>query len=671
MATFSENASQLAPVVTNPAPGAVPEAAGAAANSKRHPTRNLGITCGQGLTRPQGRFQSLATWTPAAVADALRKLAGHEAWWTPHCFDGHYRQEARWQAAVALALDLDYHDAKGDHVALPEALRAKLGALALGNLGHATPRGHRLIALLATPINDPDEYAAAIAAFAAQARDALDALGVLATDGRNGLDVDAACHDRARLLFAPKATVSGHERAADVVVTREQLYDVAELLTRQETPAEPVEPSAPAVEGEAELPAAPLDALPAPIGDYMGAVAAARCVDSAMPFTFGFGIAAAAIGRAAEIELRHDWREIAPLWLGHVAAPGKQKSPTLKAMAAPLYAHDNDLDAEHAAALAEWECLVELALDKKQKPPERPRRKQSVIADCTIEALGDVLEVSPRCAGIYDELGALFDSMGCYKKTAGPDRQNWLSLHAGARITTNRKGKDPLIVECPRLGIIGATTPSTAARVLSTLNGDGLVDRFFLTQSRPVANRFNTPPVPAPLREAYLSSVAALCGLPTLAPRVLTLKPEAAEVFGEFYESLDVSSVPVHLQGVLGKLAGHVGRIALTLALWGDSHNQTVNAPIMQSAIRIAQWFAQHTAALRSAQILSRRAAALVAWLGKHEGRAALRDVLRAGVAGVKSMDEAEALANEAARAGAVAWSNGKRDVVLTGARHD
>lgn len=468
---------------------------------------------------------------------------------------------------------------------------------------------------------------------------------------------DAAA--RAQQLTGPFPGRAAVRRARAMIAVLEGRESATQPSVDVSTPVAPCD--------DAMLPDVPLDAFPSGIGEYLAAVAENRCVDPAMPATFALGVAAAAIGRAAEIELRPDWRESGNLWLAHVAPPGKQKSPTLKAMAAPLYSHDNDLDAEHAAALAQWENECDVAESCKRKAPDRPRRKQAVVADVTIESLGDVLEVSPRVAGVYDELGALLDGMGAYKKSAGADRQNWLSLHAGARITVNRKGKDPLIVEAPRLGIIGATTPATAARVLGTLNGDGMVDRFFLTASRAVANRFKTPPVPPALREHYLRSIAALCALPTAEPRVLSLTAEAAELFGNFYDATDASGAPAHFQGVIGKLCGHVGVLARTLALWSNPQAVTVSGDVMRAAIRIGQWLTIHTSRVRSAQILSRRAAALVAWLGKHDGRAALRDVVRANVAGVKTMEEAEALANEAARAGAVAWANERRELVVCG----
>lgn len=628
------------------------------------------LTCGAGVKRPQGRAVALKSWTPRAFADALEALTGNEAWWTPHQFTGAYREETRWQGAIALPLDLDYHDANGKHFDAPAGILARLaGAELPGTLAHATPRGYRLIALLRQPITAKTDYSRALESFAAQAREALRGLGVLAD--YDGLRVDAACFDFARLLFAPRATVAGVARAADVRVLRDDLVDVAELVAAP-LPAEPAEPAAPPADESAKtsLPPAPLDCFPPMIGDYLCAVAENRCVDPSMPATFALGVASAAIGRTAEIELRADWRESCNLWLAHVAPPGKQKSPTLKALAAPLYSFDDQLDAEHAAALAQWENECDVAESCKRKSPERPRRKQAVVADVTIESLGDVLEVSPRVAGVYDELGALLDGMGAYKKSAGADRQNWLSLHAGARITVNRKGKDPLIVPRPCLGIIGATTPATAARVLGTMNGDGMVDRFFLTASRPVANRFKTPPVPPALREHYLRSVAALCALPSVEPRVLSLTAEAAELFGNFYDATDASGAPAHFQGVIGKLCGHVGVIARTLALWSNPQAVTVSGDVMRRAIEIGKWLTAHTAHVRSAQVLSKRAAALVAWLGKHDGRADLRDVLRAGVASVRAIEETEALAREAERAGAITF-DGRTVALPEGGRNE
>jgi hypothetical protein len=386
------------------------------------------------------------------------------------------------------------------------------------------------------------------------------------------------------------------------------------------TPAEPAASDAQA----SDLPPVPFHAFPPAVADYIRAVADNRCVDPAMPATFALGVAAAAVGRAAEIELRPDWREYAVLWLGHVAAPGKLKSPTLKTMSAPLYAYDDQLDTLHAANLAQWEAECEIAQAKKAQPPERPRRAQAVVGDVTIEALADVLEISPRVAGIYDELGAMFDAMGAYKKSGGHDRQAWLSVHACTRLVVNRKGKDPLIVPDPRLTIIGATTPATAARVLGTLNGDGMVDRFFLTRSEPCTNRFRTPPVPVVLRTAYEASIKALCALGTSTPRVLTLTREAADVFADFYESLDPAAVPVSFQGVVGKLAGHVGRIALTLALWHNPAAIDVSGDVMRGAVAIGEWLRQHTADVRSAQHLSARDMVAQGFTGTPEARKVL-----------------------------------------------
>lgn len=663
-------------------------------NEKARPP---GITVGRGLSRPQGRFVLIHLWSPSALARAIESLAGDEAWWSPHLFEAgptpatdserkrgltkliqrpdHYRHENLWVAAPVLAVDLDWHDRGaptpagrdstkmpllGWHVALPPDVAACLmetireGKIS-GSFAHLTPRGLRVVYVLAEPITGAAEFDSAIAACGKRLIAELGALG-LAHNGERGLCFDENATDRARLLFTPNATVKSAQRNAQVFVMREKPYILADFASIDvSTPAEAT--SVNETSDDVALPQPPLDALPNELGEYIEAEAANRCVDPAMPFTFALGVAGAAIGRGAEIQLRPGWLEIAAIWLGHVALPGKQKSPTLKTMAAPLFTHDDELDARHEAAMATWEEECERAEDSKSRKPEPPKRQQSVVSDTTLEALCDVLEASPRVCGMYDELGGLFDGMGQYKKRGGHDRQAWLSLHAGQRIIVNRKGKEPLIVPKPRLGIVGATTPATAARVLDAGNGDGMVDRFFLTTSAHVPNRFYTPTVPDHLRGAYQRSVASLCSLQTSNARVLLLSPEAARLFADFYESLDVADYPPHFQGVIGKLAGHVGRIALTLALWANPSALEVSGEVMAGAIRIGEWLCEHTAAVRAGQVASSPSARLLAWLRRQGGRAFLRDIVRANVAGVRTTEDAKALCNELVAAKLAVWA--------------
>ncbi len=683
------------------------------ASSTNDKARPPGITVGAGLNRPQGRFVDIRLWSPSALARAIESKVGPEAWWSPHLFTSgltpateserkrgspemvqrpdNYRHESLWVAAIALSSDLDWHDCEaptppgsdpakmpphGWHVALPPDVAARLldaiktGKLS-GSVAHLTPRGLRAVHVLAEPCNDAAAFDAANAACGKQLIAELAALG-LAHDGKRGLKFDENATDRARLLYAPNATVKGTKRSAQVFIMRDKPYTLADFKPL-ESPI-PAEPTTLHKQPDADqLPPPPLDALPGELGAYIEAEAANRCVDPAMPFTFALGVAAAAIGRAAEIQLRPGWLEIAAIWLGHVALPGKQKSPTLKTMAAPLFTHDDELDAKYAAAMATWEEECDLAEASKSRMPESPKRQQSVVSDTTLEALCDVLEASPRVCGLYDELGGLFDGMGQYKKRGGHDRQAWLSLHAGQRITVNRKGKDALIVPKPRLGIIGATTPATAARVLDAGNGDGMVDRFFLTASANVPNRFYTPAVPDHLWSSYQRSIALLCSLPATTARVLMLSPEAARLFADFYESLNVADYPPHFQGVIGKLAGHVGRIALTLALWGNPRAFEVSGEVMAGAIRMGEWLCEHTAAVRAGQTSSSPSARLLAWLRKRGGRAFLRDIVRANVAGVRNTEEAKGLCNELVDAQLAVWAvhdttagNERIEIILT-----
>ncbi len=373
-----------------------------------------------------------------------------------------------------------------------------------------------------------------------------------------------------------------------------------------------------------------------------------------MPFTCALGVAASAVGRAADIQLDGDWREISPLWVCVVAPPGAAKSPILKALSSPMHLHDTDLDTEHASDIARWELDCSEA-EKNVPKPERPRRRQAVISDTTIEGLVPVLEVSPRVLAYHDELGALFDSMGCYKAHGGHDRQFWLSLHNGSRITVNRKQNfEPLIVDAPRLGIVGATTPAKASKLALMGAGDGGIDRFYFTGASPRPRLWPKPAIPAALRAEYEERILALCKLGTVTVRQVTLTEEAGQIFGKFFVSTPPQNAPGFMQGVASKHCGHAGRIALMLALLEDPTTKLITAAQMQSAIRIGDWLLEHTFHQRQLMLgnktgipLSTNAQKVLAWIERKGGVTTVSDLLAGRVPGCRTAIDANATLSE------------------------
>lgn len=189
----------------------------------------LSVTLGEGLHRPRG-MRGLADGLEQ-LAQILAGHAGPEAWWSPGLFRGNRRRAELWEGAGLIGVDLDHHDAAGAHASVPAStVGPALAAAPPGNLAHATPRGLRLVFLLTEVATDPEAWTRAAQGACELARGWLTDAGLAAEAGQAGLRVDvAASCDRARLFFAPRATVGREARTADVEVLRPDPYDVAEL----------------------------------------------------------------------------------------------------------------------------------------------------------------------------------------------------------------------------------------------------------------------------------------------------------------------------------------------------------------------------------------------------------------------------------------------------------
>jgi hypothetical protein len=213
----------------------------------------LAITLGAGRRNSRGRRVSLSDAVPPAraLAEALaRQSPGKEAWWSYHLWQGDHRKQDAWEGAIGIGVDVDYHDASGTHVALPDDVLSRVQALALvgslpGSLYHPTPRGLRVVFAFSDLVTDRERWTSA----AGEAgRGVARALGdLLAAKGKAGLEVDpTVLLDTARFVYSPRATVEGQTRDADVLVLRDEPYTLDELAPQEPEPAPAPPPRQPA-----------------------------------------------------------------------------------------------------------------------------------------------------------------------------------------------------------------------------------------------------------------------------------------------------------------------------------------------------------------------------------------------------------------------------------------
>lgn len=199
----------------------------------------LSITVGCGRAKPQGQVVELASDVPPAVALARAlEATPHtgERWWSFHLWQGAHRGGERWVASGGVGIDLDYEDAKEDHVAPPADVAEQIDAAAAagllpGSVFHLTPRGARIVFVFRGMVTDRELMSRAAVGAGAQVGAALEAAGLpVAGPGRAGYRVDQkVLIDLARLLFTPRCMVDGVKRDARVVVMREAGFEPVDL----------------------------------------------------------------------------------------------------------------------------------------------------------------------------------------------------------------------------------------------------------------------------------------------------------------------------------------------------------------------------------------------------------------------------------------------------------
>ena len=179
---------------------------GPAANPKCHRVELVALACVESLK---------------ATLDASPDTA--EAWWSPCLWKGDQRNSMAWEAACALVADVNFADEYGRHAmpsaALAQEFRDRAHELP-GSLWHSTPRGFRVVAVLAAECGDFASWLLAAEQFEGRIGEWLLEQRLSANRGEAipGYAVGHGWADlpMARYLYTPRALVSGLQRQAQV-----------------------------------------------------------------------------------------------------------------------------------------------------------------------------------------------------------------------------------------------------------------------------------------------------------------------------------------------------------------------------------------------------------------------------------------------------------------------
>lgn len=367
----------------------------------------------------------------------------------------------------------------------------------------------------------------------------------------------------------------------------------------------------------------PVDALPAPLNEFVESGAGAIGCDASyfgLPLLAGL---ASAIGNAYEIELKPTWREPSILWIGIVGDSGTMKTPALKlalepvreqqkaAADASVFEQDkykNDL-LRYEEELKRWKKGP--MVDDPPEEPNEPIVLRTYTEDVTIEALASLLAKQPNgMLATFDELASLFSSFDRYAGSSGGDAARWLSLYGAGPLAIDRKGADSKGVQISRasVGVAGSIQMGVLKRSLSKkYRENGLASRFLLASPPSQVPVWSERVIDESCKDKVRQVYQHLYKFGfqedgTFRTEALPLSPDAKDAWIEFHDrhGKEMDKLSGDLRAAYSKLRGSAARLALVLHL-SDCAARNVLSPgaisleSMQGGIQLCEWFKYET----------------------------------------------------------------------------
>jgi hypothetical protein len=466
-----------------------------------------------------------------------------------------------------------------------------------------------------------------------------------------------------------------HGDAADYVIAGNTVEEIEAMVQDAQDTTDQDDAGA-CEEGESEarpdrlLAAFPIEVLPKPMRDLVdeGAEAIGCPPDFiALPALVCLG---AAIGATHRIQVKAGYHQYPSIRGAVVADAGDKKSPAYELACEPIKKRQYELATKYEKDLAAYRAQAD------PQGPE-PIMEQVWTSDTTLEALIDVLGANRR--GIVfcgDEISGWALSMNQYKAGQGADRKHWLSLHDCNSIIVNRRnrGKGPTHVACPFVAVTGTIQPD----ILSDLSDergreDGFIHRMLFSYPERTPLEWKDATVAIATRVAYDDLFAKLwslgydkdvVGSPPYEPHTLRFTDAGYQQWVKWvrdhYAQVNAPRFPDNLRGPWAKLEGYAARLALIIHLCrreiGETSNHHVDEVSMAAAGDLIDYFKSHARKVYAhmrATPEDKQALAAVAWIKRQPGcKVTARGLVRAGVNGVATTEEAKKLLQQLAERG-------------------
>lgn len=350
----------------------------------------------------------------------------------------------------------------------------------------------------------------------------------------------------------------------------------------------------------------PIDAFPAKIQDIILDMVEYQGYKVAYYGSALLAAAAATIGNSAKLTVQGTWTVPASLYFLIVGRAGWGKTPPMNAAFAPLMKLNQKLFKAYQKDMAEYRRAKEQGHDVIE-----PELRLQLLSDATIESLKKALSVNANgVADVYDEIMGWLNTGTRNNSSLIEDL---LSIYSGSPLITTRVSNPmPLVVQNPCLTLIGGIQTERLGELDERgLVKNGFVDRFqiafpenALVEYRGQCTEAETEAIRRSALEwesiiNFLSEMPRYDGMGEVVPNMLTLSPEATEMYDRWWRAIIAEYNAAETSGTslprTMKRNNNTYRMALVLQVlrWAcdEASLDTVDSTAMAGAIALNEYY--------------------------------------------------------------------------------
>ncbi|WP_010662695.1 DUF3987 domain-containing protein [Marinilabilia salmonicolor] len=319
--------------------------------------------------------------------------------------------------------------------------------------------------------------------------------------------------------------------------------------------------------------------------------------------------ASVAIGNTHQVKVKNGWYEGSSLFISIIGETGIAKSHAISLAINPLLKKNQEYYKSYTDELKEYQQnqLSKSKNDEEKELLERPRLKQLLLDDATMEAIYRSHQANIKGIGVYyDEILGWFNNMGKYNK--GSDQEIWLKMWSRKPVIVNRVSSEPISLMAPHISVIGGIQTKLIGELFGgNRNKNGFIERMLLLKPDNLKKEnFPENDMPMSALEKYSNIMNRLIELPMnmdkdndINPTIVDLSVEALQAYKIFFNKnaaiVNDPDTCEKIKGFYPKIDTYTIRFALILQLlyWvcGEERKEKIGLRAMEGAITLSNFF--------------------------------------------------------------------------------